>query len=58
MLIGIPEFDIPPLDPFFYKYAKFELNLGEISKEVILSNTSVIGLSKKRFFYVPKNAFS
>lgn len=45
----MPEFDLPPLDPLFYKYNKAEFVLNNIRTEAIISNLSVIGLSKARF---------
>ncbi|XP_018377792.1 PREDICTED: uncharacterized protein LOC108770611 [Trachymyrmex cornetzi] len=47
---GLPEFDFPPLDPLFYEYGKIMFNSGEIRGELIMSNTSAIGLSKGRIF--------
>lgn len=48
-MVGLPEFDFPPLDPIFYKYGKLVLNSGVIRAEVILSNITAVGLSKARF---------
>ncbi|XP_018400191.1 PREDICTED: uncharacterized protein LOC108777730 [Cyphomyrmex costatus] len=46
---GLPEFDIPPLDPLVYENGKFELNSNEIRAELIFSNLIIIGLSKLHF---------
>lgn len=48
-MVGLPEFDFPPLDPISYKYGKLVLNSSEIHAEAILSNLTAIGLSKARF---------
>ncbi|KYN35471.1 hypothetical protein ALC56_10028, partial [Trachymyrmex septentrionalis] len=50
ILIGLPEFDFPPMDPLFYEYGIVMLNSGEIRGELIMSNVTVIGLSKARIF--------
>jgi len=47
-LIGLPEFDFPPMDPLFYEYGTVILNSGEIRGELIMSNVTAIGLSKAR----------
>lgn len=50
-MIGLPEFDFPPLDPLFYEYGKAVLNSSEILRaELIMSNITAIGLSKSRIF--------
>ncbi|XP_018056389.1 PREDICTED: uncharacterized protein LOC108692585 [Atta colombica] len=46
--IRLPEFDIPLLDPFFHKYYKFVMNSDNMHGELILSNNTIIGLSKLR----------
>jgi len=51
-LIGLPEFDFPPLEPLIYEYEKFKFNYDEIRGEIIISNITVIGPSKARFFDV------
>ncbi|XP_018347422.1 PREDICTED: uncharacterized protein LOC108751637 [Trachymyrmex septentrionalis] len=45
---GLPEFDIPTLDPFFFKYYKFVINSDNIHGELSLSNNTVTGSSKIR----------
>lgn len=49
ILTGLPEFDFPTLDPLFYEYGKVVFNSGEIRAEVILLNTTAVGLSKAHF---------
>ena len=49
-MIGLPEFDFPPMDPLFYEYGKVMLNSGELRGELIMSNVTAIGLSKARIF--------
>jgi len=52
ILIGLPEFDLPPLDPLVYEHEKFKFNYDEIRGEIIISNLTIIGFSKARFFNV------
>lgn len=47
-MTGLPEFDIPPLDPLFQKYIKIELDSDHIRGELIFSNLTITGLSKIR----------
>lgn len=49
ILIGLPEFDFPSLDPLVYEDGRVVFNSGEIRGEVIFSNVTAIGLSKARF---------
>ncbi|KYN07918.1 hypothetical protein ALC62_01100, partial [Cyphomyrmex costatus] len=55
LLIGLPEFDFPPLDPLFYKYGKFVINSGDVHYQVIFSNVTIIGLSKIQFLSIRTN---
>ncbi|XP_018347676.1 PREDICTED: uncharacterized protein LOC108751772 [Trachymyrmex septentrionalis] len=43
---GLPEFDLPPVDPLFYEYGKVVFNSGDIHAEVALTNTIITGLAK------------
>jgi len=49
VLIGLPEFDFPSLDPLFYEYGKAVFNSNILHAEVILSNVTVRGLLKTHF---------
>jgi len=50
VLIGLPEFDFPSLDPLFYKYGKAVFNSSDIlHAEVVLSNVTARGLLKTHF---------
>lgn len=51
LLVGIPEFDFPTLDPLFYKGGQIIFSSGELRGIIllILSNLNAIGLAKTNF---------
>lgn len=49
LLVGLPEFDFPTLDPLFYEYSKVILNSGELHGKLDLFNLTAIGISKTYF---------
>ncbi|XP_011161484.1 uncharacterized protein LOC105196995 [Solenopsis invicta] len=49
-IAGIPEFELPPLDPLFYKYGKAVFNSGQIRADIILLNSTAVGISKMHVF--------
>ncbi|XP_011878392.1 PREDICTED: uncharacterized protein LOC105567806 [Vollenhovia emeryi] len=49
LLKGMPEFDVPPIDPLFAKYAKIIFNSNLMHAEAIISNLSAIGLAEASF---------
>ncbi|XP_072748646.1 uncharacterized protein [Anoplolepis gracilipes] len=46
---GLPEFDFPRLEPFFYKYVKIVFNRNGIYGEANLTNSTLSGLANARF---------
>jgi len=48
--VGLPEFDFPPMDPLLYEYDIFEFNLDLLRGKIIISNCTITGLAKARFF--------
>ncbi|XP_011705289.1 PREDICTED: uncharacterized protein LOC105460537 isoform X2 [Wasmannia auropunctata] len=46
---GLSEFDFPALDPLLYEYGKAVFNTDIIHAEVIISNLTIIGISKTHF---------
>lgn len=51
-MIGLPEFDFPPLDPFFYDYSKAVFNRGEIYGEINVFNITITGIRKAHFLAI------
>ncbi|XP_067209574.1 uncharacterized protein [Linepithema humile] len=48
-MIGLPEFDFPPLDPLIYEYGNAILDSGIIYGMINASNFVINGLAKTRF---------
>ncbi|XP_011878428.1 PREDICTED: uncharacterized protein LOC105567830 [Vollenhovia emeryi] len=46
---GLPEYDLPPLDPLFYNYGKAVFNSGALRGDVRFFNLTCIGLSQSHF---------
>ncbi|XP_032682859.1 uncharacterized protein LOC116849609 [Odontomachus brunneus] len=50
---GLPaEFDLPPLDPFLYKYEKVVVDSGDLHGEISVKNITVIGIKMIHFKWV------
>ncbi|XP_012215621.2 uncharacterized protein [Linepithema humile] len=49
---GLPEFDFPPLDPFFYEYGKAVIDRGLVDGVANVSNFIGEGYAKTRFLGV------
>lgn len=45
-MIGLPEFDFPPLDPFLYEHGEGAFNNGDLRGEITVTNLTVKGLKK------------
>ncbi|KAL0133713.1 hypothetical protein PUN28_000990 [Cardiocondyla obscurior] len=52
LIKGIPQYDVPPIDPFFLEYQKIAFNSNNIHGEIIFVNLSVTGLAKVKFLDV------
>jgi len=50
--VGLPELDFPPLDPLLFEHDIYKFNLDFFRGEIIISNCTVTGLTKSRFFDV------
>ncbi|XP_011878390.1 PREDICTED: uncharacterized protein LOC105567804 [Vollenhovia emeryi] len=46
---GLPEYDLPPLDPLFYNYGKAVFNSGALRGDIRFFNLTCIGLSQSHF---------
>ncbi|XP_011064516.1 PREDICTED: uncharacterized protein LOC105152118 isoform X2 [Acromyrmex echinatior] len=52
VVTGLPEFDIPSVDPLSIKNYKFVMNSGNVHGELILLNSTITGLSKLRILNI------
>ncbi|XP_014467226.1 PREDICTED: uncharacterized protein LOC106740565 [Dinoponera quadriceps] len=46
---GLPEFDFPPLDPYFLEHEREIIDSGELHAEVTVSNATIKGYEMIRF---------
>lgn len=47
--IGVPEFDIPPLDPFLTEYSETTYENGAVRGKVVVKNVNTYGFAKAKF---------
>jgi len=49
ILTGLPEFDLPSLDPIIYEFGKLVFDIDAIHGKIKISNFTCEGLAKTRF---------
>ncbi|XP_025986354.2 uncharacterized protein LOC105197153 [Solenopsis invicta] len=52
---GLPEFDLPPLDPLFYKSGKATFTSGDLRGKLIMSNVTATGIANAQILDVRAN---
>lgn len=52
IITGLPEFDLPPLDPLFFEFSTFVFDKGALHGVVNISNFIFTGLANTRFLAV------
>lgn len=50
--LGIPELDVPSLDPFFVDFQSNNYRVGDVTGQIVTKNVKSYGLSKTRFLSV------
>lgn len=51
-IVGLPEFDMPPLDPYVMDFLDTSYDGGEVKGRVQVKNAKTYGMSKARFLSV------
>lgn len=54
---GIPELDLPPLDPYFLEYQNTVYETGDLHADVTVKDVNIYGLAKINFLAVRPNHF-
>lgn len=49
---GIPELDMPPLDPYFLEYQNTVYETGDLRADITVKNVNIYGLAKINFLAV------
>ncbi|GAB1869781.1 Circadian clock-controlled protein [Camponotus japonicus] len=51
-IAGIPELDVPPLDPYFLEYQNTVYETGDLRADITVKNVNIYGLAKINFLAV------